>query len=246
MGPLAGLMLHRLVLKNTLTFGRDQDHLKIIHLSFSDMIPDRTESLFEMVPENPALGMAAVISAGDVACEKLGCTGVAGIPCNTFHAPPIWNLFKTKLNESGSNISVLNMIQETADYISRNYSSVKKVGVLSTTGTQRLGIYATPLREIGFTVLEPENQDEVHNLIYNKDWGIKSSIEISTQAREGLSEQIRLLEKKGAELIILACTELPLAIDAKVKFSAVLLDPMVCLARALIKRVDPNRLKSLL
>jgi aspartate racemase len=51
------------------------------------------------------------------------------------------------------------------------------------------------------------------------------------------------LQKQGAEAIILGCTEIPLAIDNKVRSNLIFIDPTNILARSLIRESYPNKLK---
>lgn len=232
-GPLAGLELHRLVLQNTKA-NKDQEHLRIIHLSCPDLIEDRTECLLAGEPEKPALGMAEILLAGAEAASRLAMSCVAGIPCNTFHAAPIWEQFTRRLTAAGFIHPVLNMIEETISHILTRYKYARNIGILSTTGTRNFKIYSEPLQRYGLNVIEAQDQEKTHSLIYNPDWGIKSQTSISQRARIALQEQILELENKGAELIILGCTELPLAIQGTPSFQTPLLDPMNILAARLV------------
>ncbi|GIT03633.1 MAG: hypothetical protein CM1200mP28_08920 [Deltaproteobacteria bacterium] len=65
--------------------------------------------------------------------ETLGAT-VVGIACNTAHAPGIRNVFLEKLKVSKSNLRLLDMISETADFLRNDCQEVNTVGVLSTIG----------------------------------------------------------------------------------------------------------------
>ncbi len=237
-GPMASLELHRLILQNTKA-SKDQDHLRIIHLSCPDMIGDRTEALLAGLPEKPAQAMANIITAGARAAEHLTSSCVVGIPCNTFHAPPIWNEFTQALASKGFTHPVFNMVEETISHIRKNYKDSSKIGILSTTGARTLGIYSKPLKACGFHVLEAENQELTHDLIYHRDWGIKANANITSRARNALYEQISELESRGAKAIILGCTELPLAVEQEKKTQdcCPLLDPMDILAVRLIGKV---------
>ncbi|MOA67866.1 Asp/Glu/Hydantoin racemase [compost metagenome] len=53
------------------------------------------------------------------------------------------------------------------------------------------------------------------------------------------------LKKQGAQVIILGCAELPLAIPEKDHNGMVVIDPNRILARALIQAVAPGKLKAL-
>lgn len=241
---MAGLELHRLILQNTKA-SKDQDHFRIIHLSCPDMVGDRTEALLAGFSEKPAQAMADIIMAGAMAAGALHSSCVVGIPCNTFHAPPIWNEFTRILSVNGFPHPVLHMVAETISHIRKYHAGAQKIGVLSTTGTRNFGIYANPLKTYGFQVLEAEDQEKTHELIYHPDWGIKANAHVSQKARNTLKEQISELKSRGAQAIILGCTELPLAVgplsgdqqEKRVQDLCPLLDPMDILARRLISQV---------
>ena len=63
------------------------------------------------------------------------------------------------------------------------------------------------------------------------------------RAREDLLQAAESLVKMGAEAIVLGCTEIPLAIQEKQIGGAVVIDPAIALARAMIREVDPQKLK---
>src|SRR5690606_29969226 len=92
-GPMAGVGLHKNVIENTQTDGTDQTHLRVAHFSASDSISDRTKFLLGEVMDNPAEGMANVMAMADAAAQIARQEAVAGVPCNTFHAPKIWDRF---------------------------------------------------------------------------------------------------------------------------------------------------------
>jgi aspartate racemase len=249
-GPAAGLILHRLIIDNTMA-DVDQDYLRTIHMSVSDLVPDRSESIKAGCPERPALGMAKVVEAGMTASAAVDRQAVAGIACNTFHAPPIWKIFNNTLKDKGilreddSPLSVLNMIDETVAFISGSYPRGASIGVLSTEGTCLEKIYSDPLSAAGFRVLEPEGQKITHEIIYNREWGIKACPEVTEKARDALNGEVIKLKEQGAELIILACTELPLVLTGKSAFGTALLNPMEVLARALVNAAAPEKLLKL-
>jgi len=53
------------------------------------------------------------------------------------------------------------------------------------------------------------------------------------------------LKKKGAQVIILGCAELPLAIPERDHNGMILIDPNRILARALVHSFAPDKLKAL-
>ena len=249
-GPAAGLILHRLIIDNTKA-DVDQEYLRTIHMSVSDPVPDRSESIKAGHPERPALGMASVMEAAASAC--MGRPAVAGVACNTFHAPVIWNTFINTLEDKGivngdddnTPLTVLNMIDETVSVIRKHYPKGTSIGILSTEGTCQEKIYTDPLSKAGFRVLEPEGQKLTHEIIYNREWGIKACPEVTDKARDALNGEVIKLKEQGAGIVILACTELPLVLAGRSAFGVSLLNPMEALARAMVRVAAPEKLLTL-
>ena len=240
-GPYAGLDLAKNIFDNTIA-QTDQDHLPVAMLSLSSTILDRTEYLLGQVDTNPGEAIAKVI----MQLDKMGCT-VAGIPCNTAHAKEIYSLTKKILDEKSVEIKLLSLVDETIKAIIANFPELKKIGVLSTTGTFQFGIYADPLKQNDLEPIIPTEQVQleiVHPAIYDKSYGIKAkSNPVTKRAREDLLSAIDLLKESGAELIIKGCTEIALAIPEQVVLGVPTIDPSIVLARSLINDLEPEKLK---
>lgn len=238
MGPYAGLQLVQNIFNNTVARG-DQDHLNVILMSASD-IPDRTGFLLGNIRENPAHRITDVLS-------RLAHAGavVAGIPCNTAHAGPILKVVREEMKMRGIGVKLVNMIDETMAVLrSANRS---RVGVLATTGTIKAGVYVEALRNAGMDYVQPddETQERVHQIIYDPDRGIKArSRPVTEWAVEEINLAITHLLSRNADIIVLGCTELPLAVDRPEVQGIPIVDPAVVLARALIRSVAPEKLKS--
>ncbi len=138
-------------------------------------------------------------------------------------------------------------VGQLIDFIRDQMPVAKRVGVLSTTGTYRSGIYAKALDLAGHKVIKPslEMQEElIHPAIYDPDFGIKTfSSPIKTRARENLSKGFAYLKEGGAELVILGCTEIPLAFPEALIMGMRVVDPTWILARALVRDLKPEKLK---
>ena len=244
-GPQAGTLLHNYIIENTLTDGTDQNHLDVYHFSRSSDIPDRTDSLENGTVEKPAIGMYKTFKIAAAAINLTQKHAVGGIPCNTFHAPEIFNKFKKMMKEFEPEIIIVNMIEETIKEILRSHPSVKKVGLMSTTGTRKTGVYSDHLqsRDIKFVEVPENIQDELHNSIYNKEWGIKAISPVDTKAKVNFERFSDYLINNGAEIIILGCTEIPLALPYKQYKGIPLINPMISLARALIREANSAKIK---
>ena len=239
-GPYAGLDLAQKLLQQTKAKS-DQDYLPTLLISTPELIEDRTDFLLGETAKNPAHAIYSNLSD----LEALGST-VAGIACNTAHAPEIRNVFLEKLKVSESNLKLLDMISETAIFLRNDCQEVNTVGVLSTMGTWKAGFYPELLEEYGFKVLtlNEQQQQHLHNeALFNPVYGIKVQAHpVSVQARDALLEGVHTLEKQGAQAIILGCTEIPLGIPERILGETYCIDPGLILARALIREFCSKKL----
>jgi aspartate racemase len=236
-GPLAGVMLHRHIIEHTQTDGRDQSHLSVLHISRSIQISDRTEFLVGTDPINPGPVMAEILAsvatAEGIAPAK---RAVVGVPCNTFHAEPIVGPFRASLEAIAPWLTFVSMIDVTMDTIRQSVPAGTAIGVLSTTGSRRSGVWRNALAAEGMSIIEvsSEEQDTLHRSIYDTDWGLKAITPPSERARETVLGYAQALIDRGAALLISGCTELPFVLP-RGSFSGVsVIDPVAELARGLI------------
>ncbi len=240
MGPYAGLDLVRKIFDQTQA-GTDQEHLPVAVLSYSNRILDRSAYLFGEVDENPAHAIAAI--AADL--DRLGAT-VAGLPCNSAHASAIFDTVKTLLRDAGHPIRLLHMIEEAARYARETVRGIERIGALSTLALYKTNLYPQTLTEAGFTAIVPDEDVQrtlINPAIFDPTYGIKAhSNPVTETARQHVLQGIRHLRDKGAEAVILGCTELPLAVAAPFFEDVLLIDPTAALARALIRETYPEKL----
>lgn len=244
-GPMAGVALHQRMIEETVTNGSDQDHLEVLHISRSPVIGDRTDFLTGSSTQNPVSGMLRSfrMAALGLVCE--GREAVAGIPCNTFHAARILLPFREGIEAENMPMSLLNMLEETAEYLQQNHPKLHKLGLLSTTGTRRSGVYGETFEPYGYELIEvpEEEQEELHEAIYHRSWGLKAVSPPSEEAVQRVRTAGSRLVEAGAEAIILGCTELPLAVPEGVYAGVPYIDPVTALARALIREAAPEKLR---
>jgi aspartate racemase len=192
MGPAATAhFLGRLVVLSSAA--QDQDYPPCLVYSASH-IPDRTTHLVGGGEDpTPALQAAArVLEAGGA--------GAIAMPCNTAHA--YLDAVRTVVG-----VPVLDMIDLAAKVIAASHPG-STVGVLAATGTVRLGLYQAALQANGLEVVQPDEvlQDEVMEAIRDVKAG-------GSGRDRRLDGAIQILRDRGAEVLILGCTELPLAVD---------------------------------
>jgi aspartate racemase len=247
-GPMAGVALHRSIIEQTATDGRDQSHLPVVHLSFSHLVPDRTEFLLGREARHPGEAMAAVVARAGNALPPDAGPVVLGVPCNTFHAPSILSPFLAALRRLEVAITFVNMVDRTIGELRGDVGATgggepptgrgRPIGVMSTTGTRRTGLWQLALEEAGFAVLQipEEQQDDLHASIYHLDWGLKAKSPPDPRAVGKVAAFANGLAEAGAETIVLACTELPLALPVLPPLSrpVTFVDPVAALARGLI------------
>lgn len=196
MGPEATVDLYAKIIRATgATY--DQEHLRVI-IDSNPKIPDRTAAILNNgVDPTPALIETAtnLVRAG---------AEVIAMPCNTAH------YFHTAIQNSVP-VPVLHMPRETAAHITRSLPSVKKIGLLATTGTVKSAIYADACEQSGLEMISPN--DEMQNLVTVAIFGPQG---IKAGGRELPTQQLltaaESLIARGVDAIILGCTEIPLAL----------------------------------
>jgi aspartate racemase len=221
MGPAATADLFQKIISKT-PAERDQEHIRIF-IDNNPHIPDRTAAL-RGKGNDPIPAMLE--SARGL--EKAGADFII-VPCNTAH-------YFVKQIEKKLDIPVLSMIEATVNYVRTQYPEVKTVGLLASTGTVLSGVYKNEFDACGITMLAPD-ADEQENLvmesIYGKQ-GIKAGF-TDGLPHESLKKAGEILHKRGAEILLMACTEIPLALrngDAEIP----LLDPTSILAEAAVNK----------
>jgi aspartate racemase len=241
-GPYAGLDFMQKIFGSTRAF-KDQDHLNCMLISCPSIITDRTEFLIkggeENGIENPALGMF----------ESAQCLYKAGaeyavVACNTAHSTSIFKPFSCMVQESLPGFTVVNMLETCAAFVKETLK-INYIGLLATKGTYKSRVYHEYFREEdGFVLIEPEErgQEKIQEAIYSKQFGIKVHTQpVKPQAKNHITYEIYRLEERGANAVILGCTELPLAVDPG-DFSLPILDPGLITARKLIALAAPEKL----
>jgi aspartate racemase len=187
MGPAATIEFFRRLVAAT-PAAIDQAHVRIL-IDNNPHVPDRINAIFGTGPDpGPVLAdMARGLAASGA--------DFLTMPCNTGHA------FQSAIREAVS-IPFIDMIEETARAI-----TVRKVGLLATTGTVRTELYrkACGLRGIELVVPSDDDQELVMDIIRRiKAGGTGSSV------RDHAAAIVDRLFGQGAEAVIAGCTEISL------------------------------------
>lgn len=215
MGPLATADLFEKIVGHTKA-ACDQEHLHVV-IDSNTNIPDRTAALLhggaDPLPE---------LTGSARRLEAMG-ADVLIMPCNTAH-----NYYDGI--SAAVSVPVLHMVRLTAQALVER--GVKKAGLLATDGTVRTGIYQKSFAGSGVELLTPDEagQRAVMEMIYQ---GVKAG-DMAFDAKPARQAMERLLAA-GAEVLILGCTELPLAITQYgIRLPAT--DPTLELALAAIRQ----------
>lgn len=197
MGPLATAdFLHKLT--TATRAGCDQEHIPLI-LYGDCTTPDRTASILGKGPSPLPQLLDGIRFLNDAGCA------VIAIPCNSAHC------WYTEI-AAASRAPVLHIVQSSAAKVRRNNPATRNVGVLSTEGTHRMGIYRASLEQLGFEVLSPTPED-FRDLVSPAIADIKANRIPEAERKFDIAAD-RLLAR-GAEQIILGCTEIPLGMQSR-------------------------------
>ncbi|HWK51377.1 MAG TPA: amino acid racemase, partial [Steroidobacter sp.] len=220
-GPAATVDFLDKVVRNT-PARRDQDHLRLL-VEQNPQIPDRTEHLVGDGMD-PTLALYAT-------CKKLqaGEADLIAIPCNTAHA-------FVEAIQSELDIPIMNMLTVTVKHIREMFPTLRKVGLLATSGTISSGVYKRALEDHGLQEIVPSQplQARVMNAIYGPQ-GVKAGF-TSPASVADVDAAIDELATQGVEVIVLGCTELPLLLSEPERVTAkgnrvTLVDPTDILAK---------------
>ena len=170
----------------------DSDHIRCI-VDNNPKVPSRIKALFEGGQEDPApclMDMARRL-------EVWGADFLV-MPCNTAH-------YYHGQIQSAVRIPVLNMITLTAKAVQQKFPHLRKAGILATSATVRVGLYEKAFGELGIETLYPDAPEQAALLALIKH--IKAG-QLGEDQRAALIASGRHVLEKGAQALVLACTEL--------------------------------------
>ncbi|MCL2702538.1 MAG: amino acid racemase [Defluviitaleaceae bacterium] len=215
MGPQATIDFQLKIFNLTIA-ARDQDHIRII-TDNHPQIPDRVSAI-------TGKGVSPV-HAMQKSLNKLISCGAQRIamPCVSAH------FFLPELLVPPT-ITFLNLPEIVAAACSAQFAG-KKAGVLCTTGTAKSGIISSALEKSGTAFIHPNEGDL--NLLGKLIMDIKSRADLKEITRQ-FDVITNELAGWGAEYFLLACTEVPLIVQAY-DFPHPYIDCTTELAKAAIK-----------
>jgi len=216
MGPLATVDFLAKLIEET-PAERDQDHVPVIAYSVPQ-IPDRPEAILD---KNAASPLPAML-AGVRALKRAGATAIA-IACNTAH---YW--YDELLAEG---VPILHIADASCDALFAH--TKKRVGLIATKGTVAANFFQERLLARGIECIlnSEEEQDDLvlPSIIAVKQHRLADAHALAVRACEQL-------QSRGAEAIILGCTEMPVAVEhAAHPVRDICVDPTRALAKACVR-----------
>lgn len=220
MGPEATVDLFARIVAAT-PARTDQEHLHIL-IDNDPSIPDRTAAIRGAGPSP----LPQLIAAGERLVEA-GAEFLA-MPCNTAHHwyEPLCEAIP---------VPILHMLKLTAAEARARWPRARVYGLLATTGTLESRLYQQAFAAEGLEILAPapdEQESLVMGAIYGPE-GVKGG-DCGPTPRGKADLAIQSLLERGAEVIILGCTELPLLYPNGAGGPAPLLNPTQTLAQACV------------
>ncbi|MFH1405379.1 MAG: amino acid racemase, partial [Patescibacteria group bacterium] len=217
MGPWAAVEFEKTLLE---LVGAEDDfgYPPIICHNNTD-IPDRATAMLEggesPVPALVRMAQNLIDCGAEILC----------MPCNTAHY--FFNDINKNLNHG---IVFVNMIECVCNTIKK--CRINKVGLLATDATIQTNLYQDKLVEINIELIAPDDshQKKVMKSIYGAQSLKAGNIE---QPSAWLKEASDNLISKGAEMIILGCTELPIGIK---RLSVPLINSNLELAKEVLQK----------
>ncbi len=233
MGPKAGWDLANKISEET-SAGTDQEHIETIVVSLPARISDRTGYILGETKINPVSGILdslELLARCDV--------DLVAMACNTAHAPEFIETISQNLISRNYAFKLVNMIEATYEYILENFKEAKRIGILGTNGLVKSDVYGHYFRQVGLEAVYPDSSfqnDLLHPSIYDKSFGIKSSSNVQEQALENIEKCLKHIIEKNVHCVLLACTELPIAIKDSDVNGVAILDVTRILARELVRQ----------
>ncbi len=168
----------------------DQEHIPVIIYN-NPQIPDRTQAILAS-GESPVPALKDSIALLQRASVDFIC-----IPCNTVH-------FYYDEMQKGSNVPIVDLIEIVVDRILNELPDLRQVGLLSTVGTIKSGLYHDALRKNGIELVTPD--DGQHGSLQNAIHELKNHSKDTAIIQSFANDLI----EAGVQGLILGCTELSL------------------------------------
>ena len=215
MGPLATARLFETIVELTKS-DSDAGHIRTL-IDCNPGIPDRTRAILDggesPVPEIVKTAKGLITQGAEVLL----------LACNTSHYyfEEIENALREETvgagdvgksaGETGHKFKLINLIEETGKTVLEK--GMTRVGVLATRGAVEGRVFDKYLTPMGIECVypDPEGQKVVNALIYD---AVKAGRDLSGKLADDYCKICKELFERGAQALILGCTEIPIAMNS--------------------------------
>lgn len=230
MGPAAAMQFSDYMVKFNTEARTDQQHVPMMVDQATD-IPDRTAAILSG-GRSPVDEMAKSLKR----LAKAGADEIV-MTCNTAHYffPEIQKV----IEQEKLKVNVVHIVEATMKLLDQQAPNARNVGLLATSGTVNTGVYQNHDSARGRQWMTPAKDTQEQQVMAGIYEGVKTGD--LDKGRDLLKAAAQELADKGADAILLACTEIPLVLktgDIKNKDGKVipLIDTLEAQAREAIAR----------
>ena len=217
MGPEATVDLMRRVIAGT-PAQDDADHIRML-VDSNPRVPSRIEALIDETGESPVPCLVEMARG----LERQGADFLV-IPCNTAHH------YHAEI-AAAVDVPVLNMIEMTAGEAGDVCPDLTRAGLLASSALLRIRLYEPWFERVGVGVLYPGSavQRELMELIRAVKAGRYTTAQVAACDRAAQD-----LRARGAQCLVIACTELSMVAE-RLSRDLPVCDAADVLARAVIR-----------
>ncbi|SHE53302.1 aspartate racemase [Modicisalibacter ilicicola DSM 19980] len=197
----------------------DSDHIHLL-VDNNPKVPSRIKALIEGDGENPGPTIAAMAQR----LEKAGARFLV-MPCNTAH-------YYWEYAQESVGIPVFNMIRLTLEAVHQAAPGAR-VGMLASPALRKIGLYERYADDLGLKLVYPHNENALLEVIRAVKRGERrhgTTLEAFNRAAEDLGRQ-------GADVLVLACTELSV-IQESLTTAVPVYDSLQILADEVVRSVE--------
>lgn len=216
MGPEATVDLMRRIIRAT-PAQDDRDHIRML-VDSNPQVPSRIRALLEGTGESPVPALVAMARG----LERAGADLLA-MPCNTAHH------YLEEIRAS-VRIPLLDMIRLTCERIVRENPQARRVGLLASTAVLRTDLYGKGFAPFGVERIHPSEPRQAE--VFAAIRAVKAG-RFGVEHRRALDAAGGELTARGAEAVVVACTELSV-VAAGLRLSVPVYDSAQVLAEAAV------------
>lgn len=225
MGPAATAeFMRRLVMATDAA--DDADHIHVIADS-NPKVPSRIRALIEGDGEDPAPVLADMAHR----LEQHGADFLV-VPCNTAHR-------YLAAMSAAVNVPVWDMVELSLAWVAARFGSTH-IGLLASPALRRIALYEGPAERHGMSILYPQDEDGLLEVIR----AVKADRVTDAECRRYGQAAGELVER-GAETLVLACTEFSL-LPATPDPGVTVVDSLQVLAESVVHSVRAGRIEPFL